>query len=465
MNVSQFLRIITARWRLPVLTMALGLVLALAWILLAPTRYNAGAQVLVDVRAPATVTITGDPGVTPQLQPDYLSTQVDVIKSSAVAQAAVEQLGLTRNPDAMDAYRASGTREDAKTWFANRLATNLRVTPSDASRVINISFTEADGETAAAFANAFADAYRAVAIQLQRQPAQQAADSYRANVSALARQLADAQAKLSARRAELGVAANADGSDAEDAKLVALSQQLASAQASQAVANQRTAGGALPDTLQSPVVQNLQIQIAQLEAQRRQLATFAGPNNVDMRQVTGQLDTLRAQLAEQRAKVAAGAANASGQASASVRQLENAVGAQRQKVILSQKARGELLSLQEDVDNLKSTYEALTARQAQSALLGATDISNVTILSRADVPQKPVGLPRPLLLLAAALVGLLLGIGLAILAELIDHRLRVPEDIPTWLGVPSLGGVRQPALPARRPLLGSTMRYLPGASH
>ena len=123
------------------------------------------------------------------------------------------------------------------------------------------------------------------------------------------------------------------------------------------------------------------------------------------------------------------------------------------------------MSLQENVDNLKTTYEALTARAAQNSLISATNISNVTMLARAEAPDRPSGLPRVLLLLASGVIGLLLGIGLAIISELLDHRLRVTDDIPTWLGVPSLGGVRQPALAGRRPLLGATLRYLPGSTN
>ena len=107
MNVSQFLRILVARWRIPAITMLLGLVLATVWIVIAPSRYTSVAQVLIDVRPPASVAINGDPGVMAQLQPDYLATQVDVIQSNTVALAAIDALGLVHNLDAMDVYRAS----------------------------------------------------------------------------------------------------------------------------------------------------------------------------------------------------------------------------------------------------------------------------------------------------------------------------------------------------------------------
>lgn len=462
MNVTQFLRIVAARWRIPAYAMLGCFALALGWVLFGPGRYTATANVLIDVRAPATVAINGDPGALPQMQPDYVATQVDVIGSNTVAGAAVDLLGLVRNPQAMDLYRAAGSRLDPRSWFAAQLLRDLRVTPSESSRVIAISFTENDAQLAAAYANAFAEAYRNVSVDLQRQPAQAANATYRANVERVQHQLAEAQAKLSARRAELGVVPNPDGTEAQDAKLVALSQQLALAQGTQAAMNQKGAGGALPDVIASPVVQSLQVEIARLESQRQQLAQIAGPNNLDYKQVVSQLASLRAQLAQQKALVAASAATTSGQASASVRQLEGAVAAERRKTLLNQAARGDLVELQENVANLKTTYEALTARAAQNALIGATDTSNVTILARAEAPEKQAGLPPPLIVVLASVLGFALGLAIAVVKELIDHRLRVPEDLPTWLGVPSLGGVRQPAIAGRRLLLGMPMRYLPG---
>ena len=462
MTITQFLRIVAARWRVPAYTMLACFTLALGWVLFGPGRYTATASVLIDVRAPATVAINGDPGALPQMQPDYVATQVDVISSNSVAEAAVDLLGLVRNPQAMDLYRAAGSRLDPRSWFAATLLRDLRVTPSESSRVIAISFTEHDPQLAAAYANAFAEAYRSVAIDLQRQPALAANASYRANVERVQHQLAEAQARLSARRAELGVAPNPDGTEAQDAKLVALSQQLALAQGTQAAMNQKGAGGALPDVIASPVVQSLQVEIARLESQRQQLAQIAGPNNLDYKQVVGQLASLRAQLAQQKALVAAGAATTSGQASASVHQLEGALAVERHKTVANQKARGELVELQENVLNLKTTYEALTARAAQNALIGASDAGNVTLLARAEAPEKQAGLPPPLIVVLAAILGLMLGTAIAIVRELADHRLRVPDDLPTWLGVPSLGGVRQTALAARRPLFGAAVRYLPG---
>lgn len=461
MNLSQLVLILKARWRLIVSGLVLGLGVAVLASVLATKNYTAAAQVLVNVRAPTAVSIVGDPGVTPQLQPDYLSTQVDVVKSDRVAEEAVRRLGLTDDPQSMRDYRASGSSVPPARFFAAQISGGLKVVPSSSSRVISIIYTSRNPQTAAAVANAFADAYRTVSIDLQREPERQAATWYTQSVDELSKRLAQAQAKLSARRAELGVTAPQEGPDADDARLAALSQQLAAAQASQAVQNARAGNGALPDATTNPVLQSLDSDIARLEAQRRQLATFAGPNNVDYQQLSNQLAGLRAERAKQQALVARSAAASSAQSNSSVAQLQSDVDKQRGRVIASQRARGEIASLEQDVTNLKSTYEQVVARRSQSNLLSQSDQTNVLLLSPATEPTGPSGLPWPMKVVVGVILGTLAGLGLALALEFLDQRMRTPEDAAVWLEIPNLGGVRSLEAPAQGLLGYSTRRYLP----
>lgn len=461
MNLLQFARILLARWKVIALLVALGALGALGWAIASAPVYRATAQVLVNVRAPDTVGAVGGEGVTPQLQPDYLTTQIDVIRSDRVAQAAVKRLGLTEDPQALQQYRAAGSQGSPTQYFSNTLRVGLRVLPSNASRVISIDYLSANPQSAAAVANAFAEAYRDVSLDLQVEPAREASGWYEKTAADLRKQLATAQEKLDVRRQELGVTGPSEQADAEDARLAALSQQLAGAQAQQALQSSRAGGGALPDAMASPVVQALQTDIARLEAQRQQLATFAGPNNVDYRQVTNQLTTLRQQLAQQRALVARSASASSAQGSQNVRELQAALGAQKGRVLASQRARGEISALEQDVTNLKSTYEQLVAKQAQSNLLGAASQTNISVLSPASVPTAPAGIPPLTKILLGILAGGFLGILLALALEFLDQRLRVPEDASTWLGIPNLGGVRTLGHDAPRMIGYAPRRYLP----
>ena len=462
MNLLQIGLILKARWRIILIAIVLGLALAMLWAFSSVNVYNASAQVLVNVRAPDAVSTQGaDVGVTPQLQPDYLATQVDVIRSDRVAIAAAKRLGMTQDPEALSRYREAGSPGSPGLFFARSLQRGLRVLPSAESRVITITFATNDPEVAAATANAFAESYRDVSLALQTEPARQAAGFYVRSAEDLRRRLSEAQAALAKRRAELGVTGLADQADMDDARLTALSGQLAMAQAAQASQGARAGGGALPDVLSSPVVQGLQADIARLEGQRRQLATFAGPNNVDYQQITNQIATLRSELAKQRALVTQSTSASSAQAKESVGSLQSSLNAQRGRVIASQRARGEVSALQQDVDNLKQTYVQLVARQSQTTLLGESSQTNISILSPATPPSAPSGLPWLFKIVIGTFLGTILGVITAFLLEFLDQRMRTPEDATVWLGIPNLGGVRSiEASPTR--LIGSTKRYLPG---
>ncbi|HEX8445345.1 MAG TPA: GNVR domain-containing protein [Sphingomonas sp.] len=462
MNLLQIGLILKARWRIVLAAIAIGLLLSALWAFLSASIYQASAQVLVNVRAPDAVSmVPGDSGVTPQLQPDYLATQVDVIRSDRVAMEAARKLGMTQDPEALRQYREAGSPGSPALFFARQLQRGLRVLPSTESRVITINYATTNPEAAAISANAFANAYRDVSLALQTEPAREAAGFYVRSAADLRRRLADAQEALAKRRAELGVTGLAEQSDADDARLNALSEQLAAAQAAQATQGARTGSSALPDVMMSPVVQSLQSDIARLEGQRRQLATFAGPNNVDYQQITNQIASLRSELAKQRALVTQSAAASSAQAGQSVASLRGSLEAQRARVIGAQRARGEVAALQQDVDNLKQTYVQLVARQSQTNLLGNSSQTNISILSPATAPSAPSGLPWPLKIVIGMFLGTILGVGTAFLLEFLDQRMRTPEDATVWLGIPNLGGVRSiEAAPTR--LIGSTKRYLPG---
>jgi polysaccharide biosynthesis transport protein len=469
MNLTQFVLIFRARWKIILGALLLGVLIVAVWAFILPRNYKAAAQVLVNVRAPDIVATPGsaaDSGIAPMLAPDYLQTQVDVIKSDRVALAAVQRLGLTSSPDSLKSYRDSGTAVAPELYFANLLRRGLKVSPSTDSRVISIEFVNPNPQSAAAVANAFAEAYRDVSLDLQSEPAKQSSGWYKKSTADVRQQLADAQAKLSKRRAELGVTApSSDLGDADEVQLSSLTQQLASAQALDAAQRSHTGGGAMPDAMVNPVVQSLATDIARLEAQRKQLATFAGPNNVDYQQLTSQIDTLRAEETKQKALVAQSVSTSASQTGSSVGSLKAAVAAQRQKVIASQRNRGEISALEQDVLNLKQTYDQLVAKQAQTNLLGASSQTNISILSPAPVPQEPAGLGPIPKLLAGIFGGLVIGFVIALMLEFLDQRMRSPDDAAVWLGIPNLGGVHALTDGSEPRLIGSRVRrYLPKPS-
>ncbi|QUT05657.1 hypothetical protein KFK14_22340 [Sphingobium phenoxybenzoativorans] len=439
MTISNILRLLLAR-RLLITGLAIfGVLLAALYLYLTVPIFQSTATVVLDVRAPETV---GQQSVVDQLSSDYLLTQEDILKSKRVARQVVDEKGLAQSPGLAQAYGWTPKDGSVAEYLADNLQYQLEVGSGVVnSRVISISFSSSDSEFAASMANAFADAYADVTLQLQDQPARKTVDSYTKQMQALSAQLEASQAKLAAKEKSLAIVASKGESDADTVRLDALSSQLAVVQAQNAMAQSRTGGQSLPDTLANPVVAGLQSQIAQLEGQRLQMAQANGPNHPAYLQLTNQINGLRTELAKQEGIIRRSTAASSAQAGATVAQLRSAVAAQRGVVIESRAAKNEVAVLEQDVNNLKMLYDQMAARKAQLKVLGDTAQTNVSILSRAVPSAKPVSPRRTLSIVLGLIGGLTLGIIIAVLLELMDRRLRQSEDLERWLGIRDLGSI------------------------
>lgn len=98
--------------------------------------------------------------------------------------------------------------------------------------------------------------------------------------------------------------------------------------------------------------------------------------------------------------------------------------------------------------SVQSTDAALASNMANSiAEVFSSDVQklmsvdNVTVLSKSNIPTSPVS-PNIILNTAiAAVVGFLLGVGLAFLREVLDRRIRTEDQVQQILDLPVLGSI------------------------
>ncbi|MGH8130109.1 MAG: chain length determinant protein EpsF, partial [Steroidobacteraceae bacterium] len=109
-----------------------------------------------------------------------------------------------------------------------------------------------------------------------------------------------------------------------------------------------------------------------------------------------------------------------------------------------------------DVDTAKRAYEGVMQRLNQTNLDSQANRTNVSVLTPAVEPIEP-SFPRPLeqMLMIAAALGLALAGAAAYGLEMLDRRVRSPEDLAEMLQFPVLG-VIDPGEP--RSLLGFNRR-------
>lgn len=104
-----------------------------------------------------------------------------------------------------------------------------------------------------------------------------------------------------------------------------------------------------------------------------------------------------------------------------------------------------------------SVSESLTlaVENIETSTSDAANVSPVklTLVQHAEVPQKPVSPNIPLNIALGGLVGLALGIGLAVLRETLDNRIRNERDVELITDVPILGGIVFDGKARERPLI------------
>src|SRR5215831_5922382 len=97
--------------------------------------------------------------------------------------------------------------------------------------------------------------------------------------------------------------------------------------------------------------------------------------------------------------------------------------------------------LKREAEANKALYEGLMTKMKETAISGALRSSNIRIVDPAMVPTTPARPAKTKNIILSFLVGLVGGIGLALLREYLDNTVKTPDDIETLARLPSLAVV------------------------
>jgi chain length determinant protein EpsF len=443
MTLRQFLRVLRARW-LSTLSVFLAVVcLALLVGVLSPKLYTASATVVVEPKTDPIAPVA----YTAQISSGYIATQVDIISSDRVAQRVVRNLKLDQVPQSIAEWRGStGGRGTVTAWLAEKLRKTLAVTPSRDSSVIEIAVTWTDPKNAAILANAFARAYMDTNVDLKVDPARQYAAWFEERSRALRADLEEKQQRLAEYEAKTGIVATDGRLDIENARLAELSTQLLTIQAQRqdSQSRQRQAGAdnaSLPEVLQSPLIGALKADLSRAQAKLQDIATTLGKNHPDYRTTAAQIASLHQRIEEETNRIAASLGNTAQVNQRRENEIRAALEAQKQHMLDITHHHDEVAVLQNDVTAAQRNLDAVTQRLAQTSLESQLDQTNIVLLAPATEPLYRSSPRYSLNLLIGGFLGAVLGMGLALMRELSDRRLRDEVELVELLGVPVLGTI------------------------
>ncbi|WP_334107001.1 chain length determinant protein EpsF [Methylobacillus sp.] len=445
MSFFQFFFILRARYKVILASLLVVVLAALGVSLLMSKTYKATASVLINYKGADPVTGLAVPG---QLMPGYMATQVDIISSKNVAKQVITDLKLADNQAIYQNFQeATEGKGELADWLADILLNSLDIQPSKESSIIDISFKGANPQFSAIVANAFAEAYLRKNIELKVEPSKKAALYFDEQIKGFREKLQLAQERLSEYQQHKGIVSLDDRMDVERTRLSELSSQVVAAQAQRMEAQSRQRGAVgsgiqdSPDIASNPIIQNLKTEIARAESKFAEISQKYERNHPLYQGSKAEIDNLKAELARQAQSVSANVASNSRILQQRESELQGALAAQKSKLLALNRERDELMMLSREVENAQRVYDVALQRFTNNDIEAQSNQSDVIILNPATAPIKPSSPKVFLNLLIATFVGTLLGIGFALLLELIDRRIRMPEDLYMATKAPVLGVV------------------------
>jgi succinoglycan biosynthesis transport protein ExoP len=437
MHIVQFWRILWARRLMVVATTISCLLGGFALAKLLPPRYESHARVMLGLLKPDPVTGQTVGGAAAGA---YVATQIELITDFNVAGKVVDALGWATDPILLSQYehRSKKDQRDFQHWVSQRVSDNTTAKLLDSSNILEITYRANNPKDAKAVDEVLERAYLDTSLSLRRNDATRQAEWFEQQAGKARDELTKAQdAKAVYERAN-GVMMQDDKQDIESARLQVLSQQGVAA-----------ATATMPVTPQSS---STVMELAQTDALISEQSKILGPNHPD-------LLALKAKRASLAALATKDQQHQEVLASANARALNAAFDAQKNNVMAKSDKLERLKQLQSEVNLRREQYDKLMAAAADYRQQAAVANTGISVLGPATTPSAP-SFPNMLLILPGSLaLGLVFGILLSILLELLAWRVRGPEDMNALDDARLLAVI--PATRGRRRLTGEASATAP----
>ncbi len=378
-------------------------------------------------------------------QAENMETHAYIVTSHPVLREAVAALG----------WPGAGMADDAPALLASmeRLKKSVEARTQEGAHIIVLRAVADSPAEAAAIANALARAYRDYNIQQANKRTFETRAFIEEQLRRTGDRLREAEAALQRFREEHGVLAL----DAQTANTLnrihgleleherAKGERRAIEAALRALDSPRgdPAQAAVLTAPSTPALEPLRARLSELNLKRQGLLTTLTEKHPQVEELTAQI---RAAGAEVRRELAALLQVAAAREADLGDRLERL---RRDNADLPEK--GLLLSrLQREVDLQQSLYGQLKSKHQEVLIQESGKLEEVSIVRPALPPEKPFNIPsKAMIVLTGLVMGVVLGIVVAFLAEVFDTSIGTIEDVESLLQVPVLGVIPHLEAPGR----------------
>ncbi len=402
----------------------------------------------------------------------FLTTQYEILRSRSLAEAVVRKHGLQDHPEltgeirqrsvlgevralagllaralrpASDSYAAERTESDSVRSAAMRLRDRIEVQPVRNSQLVNVSFVSFDPALSAAIANAVAREYIEGTMQRRYDAGSEARQFLQAQLDEMRIALERSDRALADFAREARVADLADHQEMARAGLRSLNESLESVRkelVQLAGWRELVQQGRLEHL--DPVVNSVTI----AELQKRLLDASTEYASMSERFLDGyptvsetlrRMDLLRQEIAAERQRIADGILGRFDTLRAQEAALEQAIAEREERIMALNEQGVQFNILRREFETNRELYDGLLQRMKEIGVAAGVQESNIAVIDVAETPNSAFKPAMGKNLAIASMLGLMVGVALALLLEFLDSTLRRTEDVERLVDRPVLG--------------------------
>lgn len=468
------------KWSIVALVLVATMVTILAVFAITPV-YRAAATLMIEEKTAKVLSIEQVYGVEGAAS-DYLLTQIELLKSRALAERVVRQLNLTTHPefdprqqpeplidfDGLFAHldfnkivpvtlpgdlEEEGGATEAQIFdsVTKAFMRRISVEAQGKSQLVKLQVDMADPRTAALAANAMARGFIESQLEASMEMSMTAANWMNNRLGELRTKLKEAENRLQAFRESENLV-DVDGVATISAAELSLTgdrmidarRQRAEAESQYRQVQAMRGGGwgrlaTVPAVLGHPLIQQFKADEAKAQARVEELSRRYGKLHPSMEAARSELSAASASLRGQVEQVVAGIERNYQLAVANENSLQASFDANKSQIQNISRKEFKFRELQREVEASRALYDTFLIRLKETTATSDLETANARVVDPAAVPTSPIKPKKVQIVAAGALLALLVGMGMALLLETMNNTVKSTEQLEGRLNIPVLG--------------------------
>jgi succinoglycan biosynthesis transport protein ExoP len=463
-NLAEYLAMVRRHWKLVAAACLTAMAAGAIHYSITPKAYLATATIQIERRTLAPTLTSQAPWLESYFDAEYYPTQYKLLESRGLSERVVKRLDLASDP-AFNPGRGAGrdaahgaTVEDDQAvlgGLADRLRSGLSVEPVRNTQLVEISYRSSSPAFATRAANGFADAFIDMGIEYRFTSAGKTSTFLGSQIDALKKEIEDKEAKLQAFSRRTDTVTTESGPNVNMQRLQALNTSYMDAKKMRIdkgaiYQNMLTAPKeTIADTLQPGVVGSMRTEEIKLERDYEAKLKIYKPDWPTMVTLKAEIEKSKHNLASVVNEMVDTARKSAYAAYETARRQEQSLEAEINKAksqAMDQSSQtAEFQNLAGEIKTRRELLEKLLREHQENgvqARLQDTRDSNIHVVDRALVPGGPFYPSLRKDVSYGLLLGLLLGVGTALLIEFLDRTLKTADEVERRLALPMLAVIQ-----------------------